>query len=151
LAPFAPAEGILTLRRSGLVRHERFHMDRTSHTLRVPIEEGWTPNLQVEVELLGQAPRPGEGGEPDPALGLRPALAKQSGTLSIPPYSRKLALQVTPRLRELEPGGKTTLDLDVRDAGGRPVANAELAVVVVDEAQLALTDYRLPDPLEAFY
>ena len=39
----------------------------------------------------------------------------------------------------------------LRDAAGRPVANGEAAVVVVDEAVLALTGYRLPDPLEVFY
>ena len=32
------------------------------------------------------------------------------------------------------------------DADGRPVADAELAVVVVDEAILALTNYQLADP-----
>ena len=43
------------------------------------------------------------------------------------------------------------LDLMLRDAAGRPVANGEAAVVVVDEAVLALTGYRLPDPLDVFY
>ena len=43
------------------------------------------------------------------------------------------------------------LDLVLRDAAGRPVANGEAAVVVVDEAVLALTGYRLPDPLDVFY
>ena len=43
------------------------------------------------------------------------------------------------------------LDLTLRDADGRPVANGEAAVVVVDEAVLALTGYRLPDPLDLFY
>ena len=33
----------------------------------------------------------------------------------------------------------------------RPVAGAELAVVVVDEAVLALTGYQLADPLALFY
>ncbi|MGH9903589.1 MAG: hypothetical protein ACRD68_17420, partial [Pyrinomonadaceae bacterium] len=48
-SPFFPAEGVLTLRRSGLVRTERFRMDGPSHTLRVPIEEGFTPNVHVQV------------------------------------------------------------------------------------------------------
>jgi len=39
----------------------------------------------------------------------------------------------------------------VKDAAGRPVKGAELAVVVVDEAVLALTDYQLADPVTLFY
>jgi alpha-2-macroglobulin len=58
---------------------------------------------------------------------------------------------VTPREKALSPGGETVLHLVLRDAAGRPVANGEAAVVVVDEAVLALTGYRLPDPLDVFY
>ena len=34
---------------------------------------------------------------------------------------------------------------------GNPVADAELAVVVVDEAILALTNYQMADPISIFY
>jgi uncharacterized protein YfaS (alpha-2-macroglobulin family) len=60
-------------------------------------------------------------------------------------------LQVTPKDKELEPGGETSVDVLVKDAAGRPVKGAELAVVVVDEAILALTNYQLADPVSAFY
>ena len=39
----------------------------------------------------------------------------------------------------------------MKDAAGQPVPDAELAVVVVDEAILALTNYQLADPLSVFY
>ena len=58
---------------------------------------------------------------------------------------------MTPREKALAPGGRTTIDLELRDASGRPVADGEATVVVVDEAVLALTGYRLPDPLAVFY
>src|SRR5262249_14750129 len=38
-APFAPAEGVVTLRRSGLLSHERFTINSNSHTLRIPIKD----------------------------------------------------------------------------------------------------------------
>ena len=41
--------------------------------------------------------------------------------------------------------------MTVTDAAGDPVADAELAVVVVDEAILALSNYQLPDPIDVFY
>jgi uncharacterized protein YfaS (alpha-2-macroglobulin family) len=149
LAPFAPAEGVLTLRRSGLVREERFTIAGGSHTLDIPVEDAFTPNLHVQVDLVGQAPReegPGKAGTP-----ARPAFASGSLDLPIPPVSRTLALAVLPREKALAPGGETVLNLTLRDAAGRPVADGEAAVVVVDEAVLALTGYRLPDPLEVFY
>ena len=58
---------------------------------------------------------------------------------------------MTPREPALAPGEKTVLDLALSDASGQPVAGGEIAVVVVDEAVLALTGYRLPDPMATFY
>ena len=151
LAPFAPAEGILTLRRSGLLREERFTIAGGSHTLEIPVEEGFTPNVHVQVDLVGQAPRE-ETPAGAPAKGpARPAFASGSLDLPVPPASRTLDLAVTPREKALSPGGETVLDLVLRDADGRPVANGEATVVVVDEAVLALTGYRLPDPIDVFY
>ena len=71
--------------------------------------------------------------------------------LSIPPLQRTLSLDVSPDLNSLEPGGETSLTVVVKDADGNPVSDAELAVVAVDEAILALTNYQLQDPLSVFY
>ena len=150
-SPFVPAEGLLTLRRSGIIYTARFRMDQPAYTIQVPIEEGYTPNLIVQVDLVGAAPRLNSDGEADERLPKRPAFATGSLDLSVPPYSRTLSLAVTPRHSELEPGGETVVDLVVIDAQGKPVAGAELALVVVDEAVLALTDYQLVDPLAIFY
>ena len=126
-------------------------MTGASHTLEVPIEEALTPNVHVQVDLVGAAPRTSDAGEPDPKAAPRPAFAAGAVELRVPPRQRTLALRVTPRETALAPGGETVLDLDLRDAAGRPVADGEVAVVVVDEAVLALTGYRLPDPLAVFY
>ena len=60
-APFFPAEGVLTLRRSGILKVERFRMEKMTTTLRVQIEEGWTPNVHVQVDLLGEVEREPSG------------------------------------------------------------------------------------------
>jgi len=149
--PFSPAEGLLTVSRSGFLYTERFRIDEETITLQVPIEEQHIPNLQVQVDLVGATPRTDDRGEALVDVPPRPAYASGQLTLSIPPLQRTLSLQVTPREKELEPGGETTLDLVLADAEGQPVPGAELAVVVVDEAILALTDYRLADPVAVFY
>ncbi|HKY45351.1 MAG TPA: alpha-2-macroglobulin family protein [Pyrinomonadaceae bacterium] len=148
-APFYPAEGVLSVRRSGLVKVERFRMDHATTTLRVKIEEGWTPNVHVQVDLLGEEER-------DPtssvkALPKKPAYASGSLKLSIPPFDRRLSVSARPRDKALEPGGETNVSVEVKDATGAPLSGGEVAVVVVDEAVLALTNYKIDDPVSAFY
>jgi uncharacterized protein YfaS (alpha-2-macroglobulin family) len=150
-SPFTPAEGVLTLRRSGLVRTERFRMDGPATTLKIPIEEAFTPNVHVQVDLVGAAARTNGKGEVDEKLPKRPAYASGEINLSVPPLARKLQVTATPRDKALEPGGETTVNVEVKDANGRPVQGSELAVVVVDESVLALTGYKLEDPLAVFY
>lgn len=155
-APFYPAEGLLTLRRSGIVSSERFTMEGPSTTLRIPIQEGYTPNITVQVDLVGAAERGGDaaadpGRLPASALPKRPAYARGELSVTIPPLSRTLNVQAVPAAGKVEPGGSTELDVTVTDAQGNPIEGAELAVAVVDEAVLALTGYDIPDPITAFY
>jgi uncharacterized protein YfaS (alpha-2-macroglobulin family) len=56
-APFYPADAVMTLRRSGIVKTEHFHIDGPTYTLRLPIEEGWLPNIHVQVDLVGASER----------------------------------------------------------------------------------------------
>jgi uncharacterized protein YfaS (alpha-2-macroglobulin family) len=149
--PFAPAEGIVTLRRSGLLSRERFTIGSNTHTLRIPIKEEYTPNIHVQVDLVGATWRADQEGNQQRQLPKRPAFASGELKLSIPPLQRKLAVTVMPRDKALEPGGVTMIDIAVRDAAGKPARGAEVALVVVDEAVLALTKYELADPLASFY
>ncbi len=150
-SPFSPAEGLLTVSRSGVLYTQSFHIAEGSATLRIPIEDGHIPNLNIQVDLTGSAPRTDDTGQPLSGAPPRPAYARGTLTLNIPPLSRALRLDVSPQQPALEPGAQTTLDIRVTDANGRPVPGAELAVVVVDEAILALTNYQLTDPLTLFY
>ena len=81
----------------------------------------------------------------------RPAFAEGELNLPIPPLDRKLAITATPDKVTLEPGEETNVSIDVKDAAGQSVKDSEVALVVVDEAILALTSYKLSDPLAAFY
>jgi uncharacterized protein YfaS (alpha-2-macroglobulin family) len=150
-SPFAPAEGTLTLRRSGLLRTERFTMTGNSHTLRIPIETAMMPNIHVQVDLVGSKVRSGEAGKLRTDLPHQTAYATGEINLAIPVDSRRLTVTATPRDGALEPGAETTVAIQVKDAQGRPTAGAETAVVVVDEAVLALANYEFRDPLSIFY
>ncbi|MEO6390451.1 MAG: DUF6049 family protein [Pyrinomonadaceae bacterium] len=150
-SPFTPAEGVVTWRRSGLMKSARFTMDMSSYTLKVPIEEAMTPNLHVQVDLVGQQPRNGDDGNPRADLPKRPAYASGELNLEVSSAKRKLSVTAAPRDGTLEPGKETVIDVVVKNSDSKAVRGAETAVVVVDEAVLALTDYRLTDPLNIFY
>ncbi|GMU56021.1 MAG: hypothetical protein AMXMBFR33_51670 [Candidatus Xenobia bacterium] len=141
-APFYPAEGVMTLRRSGLLSTKTFRMEGPSTILKVPIEEGYVPNLYVQVDLVGAAERP-------PSK--RPAYAVGSLNLPVPPYARTLKVAVQPAHPATEPGAQTSLEVRITDPAGQGVAGAEVALFVVDEAVLSLTGYQFPDPLNVFY
>jgi uncharacterized protein YfaS (alpha-2-macroglobulin family) len=97
-APFYPAEGVLTVRRSGILKLERFSMESPT-TLRVQIEEGWTPNVHVQVDLVGATEREQTGSDKTRAKPLpkKPAFASGTLNLSIPPFDRRLSITATPR------------------------------------------------------
>lgn len=150
-APFVPAEGLMTVERTGILYTERFTMTGPSTTLKVPIKESYLPNIHVQVDLTGAAERMGTDGKVDPKLPKRPAYAKGTLNLKIPPMTRKLSVKPVPRENALQPGSETAVEVEIHDAVGKPVPNSECALVVVDESVLALTGYKMQDPLELFY
>ncbi len=151
LAPFTPSEGILTLRREGIVKTERFSIKDSSVTLKIPLKEEYLPNIHAQVDLVGSAPRTDDKGEVQEKLAKRPAFASGSLNLQISKESRMLKVEAEPVDKTLEPAGKTNINVAVKDYRGEPVANTEVAVVVVDESVLALSNYNLANPLNTFY
>jgi uncharacterized protein YfaS (alpha-2-macroglobulin family) len=142
---FAPSRGLLTLRREGLAHSELIRLDNSVTTFRVPITEADVPNLWVQVDLVGASDgRNGEG-----ARGVLYATGMVN--LSVPPATRALTVKALPRDSASTPDSDTEVAVEVRDAAGQPVSNAEVALVVVDEAVLALSGYRISDPLASFY
>src|SRR5262249_45051275 len=133
-SPFFPADGVLTIRRSGLVSTEHFHMESASTTLKIPVKDSYIPNFYAQLELSGAASRgQDDAASKGKALPKRPAFASGSLNLSVPPVMRKLTLAATPHDPKTEPGAETTVDVLVKDATGEPVSGSQVAVVVVDE------------------
>jgi uncharacterized protein YfaS (alpha-2-macroglobulin family) len=150
-SPFWPANGVMLIESQGVLGRAAFHLDGPSTTLDVPVVDAYVPDVTVQIEVVGSAPRTDDEGAPLPDKARRVAFASGSLTLRVPPVAHALDVVVTPRERSLAPGGSTVLDLAVRDAAGKPVPGASVAVMVVDEAVLALSAYQLPDPMEVFW
>ncbi|MFN7145768.1 MAG: alpha-2-macroglobulin family protein, partial [Myxococcota bacterium] len=151
-APFWPAEGLLTVRAGGAILETRpFAVTEAATPLTFAITEAHVPDVHVAVEIVGARPRTDDAGRPLPDVPKRVAFAGGSLALDVSRQTRALTVKVAPVEARLQPGGKTEIALTVTGPDGRPAAGAELAVVAVDEAVLALTGYALPDPLTVFY
>ena len=150
-SPFYPAEGLLTIRRSGLISEKRFTVTGPGKEFEIPITQEHIPNFTVQVDLAGAVDRTDDFGKLLKDAPKRPAYATGNLIFKVPPMLRTLRVSARPAQTMLAPGKGTTIDLTVKDANGNPVQNAELAVWVADESVLALSGYKLPDPLSVFY
>ena len=109
----------------------------------VPVGEDDVPNINVSIEVAGSTPRTAGDGSVVEGAPERPAFATGSVTLPVSTASRTLDVTVTPAAEQLAPGTATTLDVEVAAPDGAPVTGADLLVMVVDEAVLALSGYEL--------
>ncbi|NNC81328.1 MAG: hypothetical protein HKN94_14390, partial [Acidimicrobiales bacterium] len=150
-SPFEDAHGVMTITRNGIEQVESFAIDGSSTILEISIAETHIPNLSIQVDLVGSTPRTSANGTVLEGVPDRPAYAVGRLDLSIPPTNRVLALDVTPSVDEAKPGDELGVSVVVTDVDGKPVSGAEVAIIVVDEAVLALTDYELTDPTSVFY
>lgn len=149
-APTRQARGLVTLERHGLVSHQLLDLTGGSNTLKIPLEDDYFPNLRVTVDAVGEEPRRDEEGRPLPESPTRPMQARGSLNLMISSASRELSVQVKPGHPQARPGAMSHLDVRVLDAGGHPVRDAEVAVLVVDESVLTLVKGVFENPLSCF-
>ena len=117
----------------------------------VAVAEDDVPNINVSIEVDGSTPRTAADGSVVEGAPHRPAFATGAVTLPVSTSSRTLDVTVTPAAAQLTPGAATTLDVQVAGPDGAPVAGADLLVMVVDEAVLAVSGYELDDPTTSFY
>ncbi len=150
-APFAPASGLMTVSRAGTEIVESFDAPDGSAVLTIPIADDDIPNLNVRIDMVGTNERIGDDGEALLDAPPQPAFAAGQIRLQIPPTSRTLEVVATPASANLVPGDSTSVTVSVVDANGAPVADAGVALIVVDEAVLSLTNYQLADPIDFFY
>ncbi len=150
-SPFYPAEGIVTYGREGILKQERIVMEKPGYVLKVSMLDAYLPNLHVQVDLNGQSARLDASGKVDDKLKKRVAFASGAVSLSMSKSTRTLTVEVKPGQPASAPGSMAEVDVIVRDYAGKVVADSELLVFVVDEAVLALSGYKLADPIETFY
>lgn len=140
-----PAVANVTFARQGVIAQRRVELAAASTIVELPIEPGFLPNVHVLVDRW--ADRPWKQGTSKLPL---PHVRSAQLELPVEVESARLAMRARPLAPLVEPGAPATFEVEVAH-DGKPVADAEVALLVVDEAVLALTGKSHADPLAPFY
>src|SRR5579883_832445 len=71
--------------------------------------------------------------------------------IKVPPEDHKLTIKLATDKPQYQPGARATYNIDVSDANGKPAAETDLSLGVVDEAIYAIMPDRTPDLVDVFY
>ncbi len=150
-SPFSTGTGLLVIAHNEIIELSTFEITDHAAVLEVPITDDDVPELTLRVEIVSTTERTADDGTVLEDIADRPAYASGEIRLRVPPAQRTLEVTATPAVSKVKPGATTSVTVQVNDADGEPVDNADVLLVVVDEAVLALSGYQLLDPLEVFY
>lgn len=145
-SPYKPTEVLIEVAALNVITSERRTLPPGGTVLRFPVTDKWLPNVHVNIYAIGSAPREGAAGGIQ-----RPAFAHGSLNLKVSRAYKKLTVTAVANPSGVEPGGKATVSVHVKDSAGKPVQGADVSVVVVDDSVLSLSGWSLGDPLTAFY
>ena len=146
-APFATGTGLIVTDRGPVTSTATFEVADGSAIVPVEVGEDDVPNINVSIEVAGTTPRTAADGSRRRRRAERPAFATGTVTLPVSTASRDARRHGDPGRRPARPRRRrprSTCRSPRPD--GAPVAGADLLVMVVDEAVLALSGYELADP-----
>jgi alpha-2-macroglobulin len=131
--------GILVIDRSGIfdVRNIEIKPEQTSITL--PITDAMVPNCTIRIYLY----KP-NGGDVDAS-----SLSAHT-SVNVRPTTRRIELTATPLQKIVKPGEDAVIECSLRDSYGKSISG-EVALAVVDESILALTNFKQDDPVRRMY
>jgi len=147
-SPWERATALLTTEREGVRSWKPFELTSTQQTITVPITEKDIPNFYVSVLLIkGRTQQdPGKDGS-DPG---KPAFRLGYVELNVTDDSKRLKVDVKANRDEFRPATKAKIDVNVKDANGKP-SQSEVTLWAVDYGVLSLTGYQTPDVLDDIY
>lgn len=145
-SPFESARALVTVEREGILDVWTTTLKGGETYVDVPIKDTYLPNVYVSVLLVqGRSAKP---------TTLKTDLGKPQGkigyvNLNVIPDQKRLETTLKTNAKTYRPGQRVTINLQTK-AQGKAVP-AEVAVMVVDEGVLALSNYKTPDLFDFFY
>ncbi|MBI4748410.1 MAG: hypothetical protein HY774_07955 [Acidobacteria bacterium] len=148
-APFAPAEGRLTVSNGRVLESRRIFLNSRSGVVTIPVTRANVPTLNIVLDLVGTTSR--HQSQPEPKLPPRPVFATTRLTLDVEPVHQKLSVTVTHQNNHVISEKSAVVDVEIRDAQGRPVNQAECAFLVMDASRGTTPDFPISHPLEHLF
>lgn len=133
-SPIYPARGLFMTQIGENIEASPLKLDGPETTIKIPISEDYYPSTVVQVYLAKD----------------RDNFAIGQTILSVPPISKTLSVSAKPRDKVAAPGQITTIDIELKDQN-EPVAGGQVSLAVVDDSVLALSNYKLLNPVDTFY
>jgi len=140
----APAVVVVSFARQGVIVQKRLDLAKNTGVVELPIEKAYVSNIHVLVDRWGKRK------DTDPKQAPLPDYQSTEIVLPVELESARLEMRVRPNRPLVEPGAQATFEVEVKH-DGKPVAGAEVALMAVDEAVLALANRSHADPLASFY
>ena len=140
-----PATAMVSVSRQGVISQHRIELRTRDTPFELVMDVSYLENVYIEVDRIAKR-KTGDHVSPEPL----PAHMEASINLKIDLDASRLQVKARPQKPIVGPGDNATFDVEIaRD--NRPVANAEVALIVVDEAVLALSGMHHADPMAPFY
>eukprot|EP01091_Cochliopodium_minus_P005035 TRINITY_DN1498_c0_g1_i3.p1 TRINITY_DN1498_c0_g1~~TRINITY_DN1498_c0_g1_i3.p1 ORF type:complete len:2381 (-),score=691.25 TRINITY_DN1498_c0_g1_i3:21-7163(-) len=148
-SPFSPCHGCLVVDCDGILDFYNFEMSEGSEVVKFNIKKEIIPNAILKAYVNGYK--------------IEPSDDKKNSTVKVPAYAfgeieinvsnkiHSLTVTPTPSEKDVIPGEEMSVEVLVKDNGGKPVKGAEVCIVVVDESVLSLSGHQLTNPLSLFY
>lgn len=137
-SPYPAANALLTIEQGSLVDHREVKVSGGAAVFDVPLSASHAPYVHATVTLLPMGAK-GEAVADYRIGAIRLPVALESSRLSVALHSDKATY---------EPGQEAEISVEVKDSG-LPEAHAEIALAVVDEGILRLTNFHAVDPVPA--
>ena len=140
---------LVTVEREGILSEKIIRQDKAGATLDIPIEDSYVPIVYVSVSsyTTRDAEPPSDYYTKDEH---KPRSIFAQTNLNISTKSRRFDVEVTMDKKSYLPGSNAKIDLKA-SKNGKPVANAEVTLMVVDRGVLDLIGYRAGDPMQTYW
>jgi len=145
-----PAAAVVSFARNGVIATKRVAVPEAGTTVDLPIEASYIENIKVVVDRI--AGRRYQWRSDKHPISKVPLPEQDDIEIDIPVdvSGARLDMRTRPLQPLVEPGNEASFEVEVIH-DDKPVKGAEVALLVVDEAVLALSSRHHEDPLTPFY
>ncbi|HZF53524.1 MAG TPA: alpha-2-macroglobulin family protein [Polyangiaceae bacterium] len=137
-SPYPEATAILAIEQGGLLTHKTARIKGGAAAFDVALEREHAPHMHAVVTLLPISPKGGTIA--DYRIGAARVPVSFEGV--------RLDVAVASGKKTYAPGEEAEITVEVKD-NGKPEPKAEIALAVVDEGVLRMTNFHMPDPVQA--